>query len=28
LGKIDKRKQQIEESIQRYRADLDTADRT
>ena len=28
LGKIDKRQQQIEESIQRYLADLDTADRT
>ena len=27
-GKIDKRKQQIEESIQRYLTALDTADRT
>ena len=28
LGRIDKRQQQIEESIQRYLTDLDTADRT
>lgn len=28
MGKIDKRQQQIEESIQRYLAALDTADRT
>lgn len=28
LGKVDKRQQQIEESIQRYLAALDTADRT